>query len=395
VFKQVVLARIVEATSKLDAIRVIEDLGLDVPSASGIYRSLRRSQDLDYRGLIAGACWDHVTKDGLVGLLLFDITTLYFEVGEEDGIRKSGFSKERRLEPQILLGLLVDVHGFPLAVHAFEGNKAETLTLLPMARQFAAEHGLTRLTVVADAGMMTETNLAGLEDAGFDFIIGSKTAKFPYYLDARAETHPLEARGDGWTAWWHLPVAPGGRHRNLIVQYRDKRAKLDLRNIDKQVSKASQAIAGDRPITRTRFLQILGGKRVLNQPIIARAKKLAGFKGYVTNLPLAGPGAIDPGVIIDSYHQLFEVERSFRMSKTDLKARPIFHHMRDSIEAHLTVVFAALAISRAIQDATGISIKRWRNQLKPIRTAEIQIGQHHLTIPPAIPDDIKPLLRGY
>jgi len=239
------------------------------------------------------------------------------------------------------------------------------------------------------------TPSAGLEDAGLDFVVGSKTTKFPYYLDAYADTHPQDIDPvDGWIRWWHMPTPPGGRHRNLIIQYRAKRARLDLLNITKQVSKAALMVAGDKPVTHARFITIQGGKRGLNQPVIDRAKRLAGYKGYVTNLPLDGPGKTDPETLINAYHQLYEVEHSFRMSKHDLKARPIFHHRCDAIEAHLTVVFAALAISRAIQATTGVTINRWRQTLAPIRTAVINIAGHQLTIPPALPDTIKPLLTA-
>jgi len=395
VFKQVVLARIVEPTSKADSIRVMTGLGIAPPSESAIYRSLRRCQDNDYRSLLSGACWNNVVKSGPVGLLMFDVTTLWFEIHEDDDFRKPGYSKERRLEPQIIVGLLVGAHGFPLSIQAFEGNKAETLTIVPVVKQFMASRKLQRLTIVADAGMLTETNLAGLEDAGLDFIVGSKTTKFPYYLDARAEAHPQDREpADGWTGWWHMPIPPGNRRRNLIIQYRAKRARLDLSNIDKQVAKAALMVSGAKPATHARFIKIQGGKRSLNQPVIDRAKRLAGYKGYVTNLALDGPDGLDPAMLIASYHQLYEVENSFRMSKHDLKARPVFHHLKDSIQAHLTVVYAALAISRAIQDTTGVTINRWRRTLAPIRTAVININSHQLTIPPAIPDHIKPLLTA-
>ena len=161
VFKQVVLARITEPTSKLDSIRVMNDLGITAPSESAIYRCLRRCKDHDYRGLLSGACWGEVAGSCPVGLLMYDVTTLWFEIHEEDEWRKPGYSKERRLEPQIIVGLLVDSHGFPLAIQAFEGNKAETLTILPVVKAFMASHDLPRLTIVADAGMLNEANLAG------------------------------------------------------------------------------------------------------------------------------------------------------------------------------------------------------------------------------------------
>jgi len=233
-----------------------------------------------------------------------------------------------------------------------------------------------------------------------DFVVGSKATKFPYYLDAHAKDHLGEQITDGWMAAWPLPVPSltDPRRRTLVVQYRADRAKADMRNIDKQVIKANQAIAGTRPVTHTRFLKIKGARRELNQVLIDRARRLAGYLGYVTNLQVNTPDrvevdGVDAGVVVRAYHQLYEVERSFRMSKSELlKARPIFHRLEETIQAHLTVVFAALAISRAIQRATGITMRHYKHQLEPLRTAVIKAGNKRFVIGPEIPDQIGPLL---
>ena len=101
-----------------------------------------------------------------------------------------------------------------------------------------------------------------------------------------------------------------------------------------------------------------------------------GLKGYVTNIPSRLMGA---GEVVSSYHELWHVEQSFRMSKHDLRARPVFHHTRDAIEAHLTVVMAALAVARYLQEATGTSIKRVIRALKPLQDVTINLNGHHLT----------------
>ena len=122
--------------------------------------------------------------------MLYDVTTLYFETDEGDGFREPGFSKERRLEPQITVGLLTDVRGFPLMVHAFEGNTAETKTILPVVQAFAAAHRLPEVTVVADAGMLSEANLAAIEDAGLRFIVGARIPEVPYQVAEWRRTTP-------------------------------------------------------------------------------------------------------------------------------------------------------------------------------------------------------------
>lgn len=109
-------------------------------------------------------------------------------------------------------------------------------------------------------------------------------------------------------------------------------------------------------------------RKKLNQALIDKTYTLAGIKGYVTDLDL------HPKKIIASYHQLFEVEASFRMAKSDLKARPIFHHKREAIEAHLTVVLTGLAVSRRIERLTGVSIKRFIINLRPIRSGIVTLN---------------------
>lgn len=117
---------------------------------------------------------------------------------------------------------------------------------------------------------------------------------------------------------------------------------------------------------------------------------MAGLKGYVTNIPATIMPAAE---VISSYHDLWRVEESFRMSKTDLRARPLFAHTRDAIEAHLTIVFTALALSRTIQQRTGETIRSVLHQLRPLRSATITINGATKTIPPAIPDQQQTLIN--
>ena len=121
---------------------------------------------------------------GPASLVLYDVSTLYYEAHQGDGFREPGFSKERRLEPQVTIGLLTDQSGFPLMLSAFEGNKAETKTMLPVIRQFTAAYALSDVTVVADAGMISDANMKAIEAAGLSFILGMKVPDVPYVIDA-------------------------------------------------------------------------------------------------------------------------------------------------------------------------------------------------------------------
>ncbi len=141
---------------------------------------------------------------------------------------------------------------------------------------------------------------------------------------------------------------------------------------------------------RNRFIRLAGGTRTVNRDLEAKARALAGLKGYVTNLAACPDGTpVAPEFVIGSYHQLFQIEKSFRMAKSDLQARPVYHRTRDSIEAHLTIVLTALAVSRWIEAATGWSIRKFVKTTRRYRTIEIQAGGHVITAADPLPDDLR------
>jgi Transposase DDE domain len=394
-FRAMVLARIVEPTSKAGTVRVLAEIGAPCPSLRTLFRSLQRCQDRDYRDTIAKACTAFSARaGGLAALVMYDCTTLHFETGDEDagpgGLRKVGMSKEHRVDPQVQVGLLVDPAGFPLEVHLFEGNTAETTTLLPVLRAFAVRHGVTGMVVVADAGMLSASNLNAIQDAGFSFIVGSRITKAPYDLAEHFTRH-----GDYFTNGQILEstrAMGSGKHeraRRVVYQYSFKRSQRDNKAINAQIARAEKIAAGKAPIARARFLKITGATKELNQATIDRARQLAGLKGYVTNL---NPAIMDGAAVIAAYHQLWQVEASFRITKSDLRARPVFHHERETIEAHLTVVFAALALSRYLQDRAGVSIQKLLQTLRTARSATIDINGQRLTLEPQLTPTTRAIL---
>ena len=389
VFKLLALARVVEPTSKLDSIRVLTEIGIMPPSYPTIKRRLPVYATQEWRQQLARACAAHVGL-GPATLVIYDVTTLYFETDQGDGFREPGFSKERRLEPQITVGLLTDARGFPLMVHAFEGNTAETKTILPVVQAFAAAHQLPEVTVVADAGMLSEANLAALEDAGLRFIVGARIPEVPYQVSEWRRTHPDEPIVDGqiFTQPWVMGTKTDPRKRMIFYQYRADRARRTLKGIDQQIAKAEKAVAGQAAVKRNRFVQLSGATKSINRQLEAKARALAGLKGYITNLE--NP---TPEFVIGTYHQLWQIEHSFRMSKSDLRARPIYHHKRESIEAHLTVVMAALAVSQVIERATDWSIKRFVTTLRRYHTVTIQAGDQTITAADPIPDEVQQALN--
>ena len=398
-FEQLVLARLIEPTSKADSLRVLRELGIAHASLRTMFRSLQRSQERDYRSLIADACFAHAASVGDISLCLYDVTTLYFEAEDEDSLRKVGYSKERRVDPQIVVGLLVDRNGFPLEIGCFEGNKAETLTLIPIVNQFRQRHSLEGFVVVADAGMLSATNLRELDDAGLHFIVGSRTTKAPVDLESHFRWHgdafrdgqvidtitPRHGRVKAGTSDPMVKAEPiwSPDHESswrAVWAYSAKRAVRDHRTLTLQEERARDVVAGDKAARTPRFVKTTNGARKLDEASLARARRLVGLKGYVTNIPASLMPAAE---VMSSYHDLWHVEQSFRMSKTDLKARPMFHHTRDAIEAHLTIVFAALALSRYLHTTTGLTVRKILHTLKPIQQITVRIAGHdHLARDP-------------
>ncbi|MFM2438918.1 MAG: hypothetical protein RLZ55_1743 [Actinomycetota bacterium] len=408
VFRDLVVARVVEPTSLLDTGRVLDDLGRDPASYATMKRALTRALASDYRATIAERCFERAGARGDISLILYDVTTLYFEAEKEDGLRRIGYSKERRVDPQIVVGLLVDREGFPLEIGCFEGNKAETATLLPVVKGFQDRHGIADMVIVADAGMLSAANLAALDDAGLRFIVGSRMTKAPIDLASHFRWHG-DAFADGQIIDTITPKT--GRHRGendpakraepvwdpelhpgswrAVWAFSRSRSARDNKTLTAQENRARAVVDGEKAARTPRFVKAAGQKRVLDEDGIARARAMAGLKGYVTNIEAS---IMDPGEVISSYHDLWQVERSFRMSKTDLRARPMFHRTRDAIEAHLTIVFAALAVARAVQQATGLAIRRVVRQLLPLRSATLAINGAQQTFPPLIDDDRQAIL---
>jgi hypothetical protein len=298
VFRALVLARVIEATSKLDSLRVLEEAGMDPPSYRTVQRRLRLYAGADsdtaeaaeaapvdaaggrWRARLARPCADHV-RLGPATLLLYDVTTLYFETDTGDGFREPGFSKERRLEPQITVGLLTDPGGFPLMVHAFEGNKAETTTMLPVLTAFLQEHDLTGVTVVADAGMVSEANKQAIEAAGLSFILGARLPEVPYVVADWRTAHPGEQIEDGQVFVQPWPAGPADKRRahTFIYSYRADRARRTLHGIDQQVAKAENAVAGKTPVKRNRYVRLAGATKSVDRALEAKNRALAGIQG--------------------------------------------------------------------------------------------------------------------
>ena len=224
------------------------------------------------------------------------------------------------------------------------------------------------------------------------YILGTRIPFLPDVVREWRDKHPDEAVPDQLVLTQPWPATSSEKARGIpdrvvYYQFRHDRARRTLRGIDEQVAKAQKAVDGHAAVKRNRFIKLTGATKTVNRELEAKSRALAGWKGYTTNLT-----SQSSEFIIDAYHRLWRIEKAFRMSKHDLQARPIYHRTRESIEAHLTIVFAAMAVSHYIEHQTGWSIKKFVRTARRYRTVQIKAGRQILTAADPLPDDLREAL---
>lgn len=171
-------------------------------------------------------------------------------------------------------------------------------------------------------------------------------------------------------AQFRLPYP--NRPYSVIASYSEKRAKKDRRELDKQLNRAEELIAQKELRKRAKFVKKSDRHQdavELNKELKAKAEKLLGIKGYITNI---SSKELSNAQIIAYYKELWHVEQAFRMSKTDLKTRPIFHYTHDAIKAHVLLCFIALTAGKFLEIKTGLSLRKIRDILWNIHEVHIE-----------------------
>jgi len=344
-FRMLVIARVVRPTSKLGTVDFLRRELRKVVEPDSIYRYLDKLEDrLKYR--VHDIAFKHTKaiSGGKVGVVFYDITTLYFEAERADDFRIPGFSKDGKTQnPQIVLGLLVGANGTPLAYEIFKGNQFEGRTMIPVLEAFAMRFRLSKPVVVADAGLMSKDNIAELERLGYQYILGARIKN----MDAKASNLALSLRRmDGKSEEFKLTEA-----KRLIVHYSTNRAKKDCHNRERGLSKLEKDVASGR-LTKEhltnrgykKFLSLKGETKIkVDRAKIKDAERWDGLKGYMTNT------ALSKEEVMAAYRELWQIERSFRVTKSDLAARPIYHRLERRIRAHVCLCFAALKVHKELE----------------------------------------------
>ncbi len=303
-------------------------------------------------------------------IVFYDVTTLYFETFEEDELRKNGFSKDSKSQqPQILVALMVTKEGFPIAFEIFSGNTFEGHTIIPTIQNFIKNNKVKEFTVVADAAMISSENITQLNQNDISYIVGARMGNLSIKLLETIDKQIVREDGKSIRIKTELGY--------LICSYSSVRYRKDMYEMNKQIEKAKQVIQIPSKSRKLKFTKTNDQKLELNEDLIEKTKKLLGIKGYYTNLE---EKVADNKTIIERYHELYKIEQAFRVSKSDLQTRPIFHFKEQPIKLHILICFMALVISKHIEIKAGVSIRKFLDESKKIVDGQILNHITHKTV---------------
>ena len=344
-FRHLVIGRVCFPGSKLKTSRYLNMyLGVTYP-VGRIYRFLDKLKD-SLQTQAEDISIKHTKslfKDD-ISIVFYDVTTIYFEASQPDEWRKAGFSKDgKHQNPQLLLGLLVSEGGYPLAYSIHEGNSYEGNTLIPVLDAFKKRLNLDQITVIADSGLLSKNNLEQIEKLEYTYIIGARLKNESDALKQQILALPKTENSVSEV------LRPDGRR--LIVSWSESRSKNDAQNREKGLEKLKKACSSGK-LTKAninqrgynRFLTLEGEIKVtVDDEKVADDAKWDGLKGYITNTKLSDKE------VISNYNQLWAIEKAFRISKTDLKIRPIYHRLQKRIEAHICISFCAYKLYKELE----------------------------------------------
>jgi transposase len=374
ILRQLVITRLCQPSSKAGTVDYLKSYFDEDVELHKIYRYLDRLHH-SLQEKIQQISVEHTQKilGGKIGLVFYDVTTLYFETDYSDDLRATGFSKDgKHSQPQIVLGLLVSKDGYPLSYSLFNGSQYEGRTMLPIVDDFVHRFDLSDFVVVADSGLMNKTNLSLLESAGYQYIIGARIKSESEEI--RQWILSIEKQ-DG--CFYELGKLPKTR---LIVGYSEHRAKKDKYNREKGVKRLKTAYKSGT-VTKeninkrgyNKFLEISDHVQVLiSEEKINEDEKWDGWKGYLTNTQLPA------NEVYEQYRGLWVIERAYRVTKGTLELRPMFHFTPKRIEAHVCICFVAYKVYKELErilklSGINLSVDKVLNIAKTITTLKIKL----------------------
>jgi transposase len=369
-FKHLVISRLAFPLSKLKTIDYLyrfQGISLDIDA---VYRFLDKLNNT-HKQKVEQIAFDHTKKllGNNISVVFYDMTTIYFEASDEDDLRKAGFSKDgKHQNPQIYLGLLVGLGGYAIGYDIFEGNIYEGHTLIPFLENISAKFNLEKPIVVADAGLLSKENIKALEEKSYQYIIGARLKNEPDDIKQKITVRQL---ADG--EFFKISKAKS----RLIVAYSSKRASKDehnrkrgLQRLEKQINAGKLTKSNINNKGYNKYLKMKGEVIIeIDYGKFNADKCWDGLKGYITNAEMGSKE------IIGNYKNLWHIERAFRMSKTDLRIRPIYHRLRHRIEAHICISFTAYCIYKELERV----LRKEKSKLSVKKAAELTHNMYEIT----------------
>lgn len=370
-FRPLVLSRLVAPGSKLKTVDYLWRYNGVYYDVDKVYRYLDKLCDRDdhRKGLkerIEQLTFAHsaIRMGGCIDVVFYDISTLYFEASDEDDLRRTGYSKDGKFDcPQVLLGLLITREGLPISYEIFEGDLSEKKTFIPLLKRAQDKFGFGKPVVVADSGLLSRQNVKTLVDDGYEYILGARLKNEKAPVKERILALDLKD-GEAKSVY----TDDGLR---IIVSFSEKRGKRDRINREKGLKRLQEKVASGTVKKShinnrgyNKYLKLEGEATVqIDLNAFESDSAWDGLKGYVTNTKLS------ENEVIANYHNLWFIERAFRMNKTDLMIRPMYHRLRNRIEGHICICFCAyvlqLEVERMLKDADSkITIERAREIVK-------------------------------
>ena len=362
-FKHLVITRLIYPVSKLKTVDYLfKYKGIEV-SVYSIYRYLDKLQKHQIE-TIKQISLSHTLQlfNNKISVVFYDVTTLYFEAKDEDDFRRMGFSKDgKHQQPQIVLGLLVSESGYPLDYDVFEGDKYEGDTMIPIIEHFLDKHKPEQLIVVADAGLLSNKNIQALIDKQYQYILGARIKNETEAIKAQILATKLNDKES-----ISLLKNDGSR---LILSFKKSRALNDKQNREKGLERLEKKVLTGKLSKKNinnkgynKYLKLEGETIIsIDYKKYAEDSVWDGLKGYRTNTTLSKED------VIKQYHQLWAIEKTFRISKSDLEIRPIYHHLKRRIEAHICISFAACKIYKELERQLKIK----HSKLSPEKVIDI------------------------
>ena len=378
ILRHLVIARVSQPKSKLATVDYLKSYYDEDIDLNHIYRYMDKLYNTQMEQAQQISV-EHTQKifGGKIGLMFYDVTTLYFETSQTDVLREPGFSKDgKTAESQVVLGLLVSEGGYPLSYSLFNGSQYEGFTMIPMIDDFKRRFTLgDDFVVVADSGLMNRNNVKLLQKAGYRYILGARIKN--ENKDVKQWILSLDKKDNVCN---EIKRQNGER---LIVSYSEKRAKKDAYNRNRGIARLRKAYQSGhitkQQVNRRGYNKFLEISRDIDVSIsdekIAEDCKWDGLKGYITNTN------IDAEQVIAQYHGLWVVERAFRISKGTLEMRPMFHFTERRIEAHVCICFIGYKVYKELErliaiNNIGMSVDKVLDAAKTITTIKIRMPEN-------------------